>query len=207
MTDITLHWRAYGAADANTDYEIWWNGGASAPDFDLLVTRDATDRGDGQYAPRETTLLAGIANVETSLSLASTTGFLAGDRVKIDRETIILGPSIATPINDCVRGADGTIRRQHLADAAVYAMHESYLHAGVDFGSRKALRYQIVTVLSDGTRLTAAEATAVKPSLPPSNDYTVVWGLIDRTTNVPVEDVSVSLVLSGHVFNPGTAES
>lgn len=212
--DIQLCWRAYGGADENTEYKIL-SDMAEPGTFVELDTVEATDRGDSEYSPFTTALAANLGIGDTLVVLNDGSDFDGGMRIKIGGETIILGSADGNSFGNCTRGADGTVRRPHAADAPVYAMHESYLHEDVNFilgeGEdavvRHVIRYQVVAVLGT-VELVAAEAIAVNPGLPPTNDLTVIWGVLDTLTNQPASGTTVSVSLAGSgIFNVRTAEA
>lgn len=204
--DITLWWRAYGSADANTDYKIY-SDKATSGTMVLLTTEDAADRGDGNYYPYTSTLAADIAKGATSIDFTGVTGFNDGDRVKIEGETFVVDGLSGTTFGDCTPGADNTLQYKHDAAATIYQMHETYTDSAVDFGSRHAIRYQVVVALAGGD-LVAAECVAVNPTPPPTNDFCTVWGILDSTQGSSVVGNTVTLqIADGDNYNPRTAET
>lgn len=205
--DIRLWWRALGDADSATEYRIKWDGVTSGSFVDLDVV-EATDRGDGQYGPFVTALANELAPVDTVVTLDDGTNFGNGLRVKIGGETVRLdGVQTINQFTDCLRGADNTIRLFHVVGSPVFSMHESYLHEDVNFGSRKVIRYRVSAIVG-GVDLVAAEAVAVKPTLPLTNDFTRIWGILDQIWGVPIAGQQVSVTISdGDNYNPRTMET
>lgn len=209
MTDVTLWWKAYGFATSTTKYNVYSD--AATPNVFLLLDDmplDATDRGDTEYSPYTTTLAAALSANEQAMILADATNFGEGDRARVDKETILLDGKDGDTFASVLRGRGATIDRDHGVGVPVFAMHETHTDAGVDFGGRHVIRYQIKVLLPDDTELVAAEAVAVKPSPPPTNDLLTVWGIEDSLAGQPQAGVSVSMSISeGVIFNPGTGES
>ena len=204
--DVTLWWRAYGSADANTDYKIYSDKAVSGT-MVLLTTANAADRGDGNYYPYTSTLANDIAKGATSIELTGVTGWANGDRAKIDGETFIFDGLSSNTFGSCTPGADHTLSYAHTAGTTVYQMHETYTDSAVDFGSRQAIRYRVVVSLASGD-LVAAECVAVNPTPPPTNDFCTVWGILDSTQGGPVEGNQITLqIRDGDNYNPRTAET
>lgn len=205
-TDITVWWRAYGSADVNTDYIIQ-SDKATAGTFATVATVNATDRGDGNYYPYTSTLAEALDAGATSMTLTGVTGFIDGDRAKIEGETFILDGLTSVTFADCTPGADSTVQAEHQAGATVYHMHESYTDSAVDFTGRNAIRYRVIVDLGSA-QLVAAECVAVIPTPPPTNDFCRVWGILDSTQGGPVPAQTVTLqILDGDNYNPRTAET
>lgn len=205
-TDITIWWRAYGSADVNTDYLIQSDKAVSGT-FATVSTEDATDRGDASYVPYTSTLSEAIEAGATSITLTGSTGFTDGSRVKIDAETFIIDGKSGDVFAACTPGADNTVQADHDADTTVYHMHESYTDSAVDFGSRNAIRYRVIVVVGS-TNLVAAECVAVVPTLPPTNNFCRVWGMLESTQGAPMPGETITLqILDGDNYNPRSAET
>lgn len=210
VVDVNLYWKAYDLADENTDYRI--RSDVDGPgNFDTVATVDATEREEssGDYHPYMGALVAAIGRDDIHI-VYSGMGFELDNnqRIRIDGETIFTGGgNLSGEVwQDCKRGRDNTIRRPHAQYAAVAHMHESYEDEGVDFGARHVIRYEIITETSLGDTL-AAEALAVKPSPPPTDDFCTIWGVLQDSMNQPLAGVPVRLVVVGNdVFNTRTGE-
>lgn len=203
---LRVWWRAYGTADATTDYIIQSDKSVSGT-FETLATQDATDRGDGFYYPFTSTLGTDIDADETELTMTGTVGVTAGARVKIDAETVLLGDRVSNTFTGCTRGADGTLPAAHLADTTVYQMHESYGETLDPFGSRNAIRYRVIAVVN-GVQDLPAECVVVKPTLPPTTNFCRVWGILESTQGAAMAGQTVTLQRqTGREYNPGTAET
>lgn len=207
--DITIWWRAYGSATGDTRYNIY-NDIAVSGTFVLLneTPLTPTDRGDTEYMPYSTTLAENADRGATSLVLTDGTDFTDGDRVKIDGETFVLGGKSGDTFSSCTPGADNTIMQPHLAGAEVWTMHESYTDEDVTFPTgRRVIRYRVRAVVGN-VELVAAEAVAVYPEPPRTNDFCRIWGILDGLDGVPLAGKPVSLTIGDmDNFNPRTMET
>ena len=207
--DITIWWRAYGSATGDTRYNVR-NDIAASGSFVLLneTPLTPTDRGDTEYMPYGTALAENVERGGAVLVLVDGTNFSNGDRVKIDGETFILGGKDTNTFTACTPGADNTITQAHLAGAEVWLMHESYLDEDVTFPEgRRVIRYRVTAVV-DTVELVAAEAVAVNPEPPRTNDFCRLWGILDGLDGVPLPNKPVSLSIGDmDNFNPRTMET
>lgn len=210
VVDNALHWKAYGLADEHTDYKIQSDATASG-DFQDVATVDATEREEssGIYYPYLGSLVFAIGREDIRVIFTGMAIPLANNqRIRVAGETILTGKGDlgGEVFRNCRRGVDNTVRRPHDQYAAVAHMHESYTDEGVDFSTRHAIRYHLSTITSLGETL-AAEALAVKPSLPPTEDYCTVWGVAQDSFNQPIVGLPVRLSIVGNdVFNVRTGE-
>lgn len=207
--DITIWWRAYGSATSDTRYNVLSDIAESGVFVSLNENPlSPTDRGDTEYTPYVTTLAANIDAGATQIEVADGTDFDNGDRVKIDGETFILGGKSSNVFANCTPGADGTIKRPHTAGAIVSAMHESYVDEDVSWPEgRHVIRYRVVTVVGPD-ELVAAEALAIRPGQPVTNDFTTLWGVLDGLDGTPLENEQVYIAIADQDnFNPRTAET
>lgn len=208
--NIKIWFTAYGSANSGTRYRIEWDGVNPGDFVDLTdPPLDPTDRGDTFFIPYTTTLAEDAQAGSNIFVFDDATHFENGDRIKIDGETIVLGglSEGENVFTDCTPGADNTIKRLHVQGAVVYKMHESFLHEDIDFGSRHAIRYRIHTI-HDGVPLAPAEAIAVRPTPPRTNDFATLWGILDSSQGIPQPGVNIRLEISdGDNFNPRTAET
>lgn len=210
IVDNVLRWKAYGLADENTDYKIQSDAGATG-DFQDVDTVDATERDEssGIYYPYLGSLVSAIGRedilvIYTGMAIALSNN----QRIRIDGETILTGKGDVggEVFQNCTRGADNTVRRPHDQYTAVAHMHESHTDEGVDFGNRHVIRYHLSTITSLGETL-AVESLAVKPSLPPTEDFCTVWGVAQDSVNQPIVGLPVRLSIVGNdVYNKRTGE-
>lgn len=207
--DITIWWRAYGDASSGTEYNVY-NDIAESGAFVLLTetAQAAIDRGDTGYGPYTTTLAENADEGGAVLVFVDGSNFSNGDRVKIEGETYILGGKDGNTFAACTPGADNTITRPHLAGTEVWAMHESYTDEDVEFPEgRHVIRYRVRAVVDD-VELVAAEAVAVNPEPPRTNDFCRIWGILDGLDGVPLAGKAVSLTIGDmDNFNPRTMET
>lgn len=195
MTTVTLRWVAAADADVDTDYRIEYND--AAPDeWDVLITRNSTDRGDGSYTPYSTTLASNLAADGTTVTLTSGTNFSEGDYVSIGKnEMVLLGSKVGAVFSNCTRGIGGSLPVAHLSGDEVAKAHETYTHSGYSFpADRYVIRYRAIRVQGSDQGL-AVELTAVNPPVPHSSQLCCVYGLIEDANGNPVSGVQVSLDL------------
>lgn len=210
VVDVMLRWKAYGLADADTDYRIE-SDVAGPGDFNDVATIDANEREfeSGIYYPYLGSLVSAIGRDDIRIVFTGMEIELSNNEyIRIDGETIITGKGDlgGELFQNCTRGSDNTIRRPHAQYAAVAHMHETYIDEGVDFGSRHVVRYRIATITAEGETLTT-EALAVKPSLPPTDDYCTVWGVMQNSFDQPIVGLPVQLSIVGDdVYNTRTGE-
>lgn len=198
---VTLRWKGHSDADASTQYEIR-SDVATPNDYLVLTTRTATE----PYAPVFTTLNGAIVAGAKSLIMSDASGFANNEYANIDREAFLLSGKSGSAFNNVTGGQYATIPQDHKTGSFIYKMHEVYPIASVDFGIRHVVRYRIIAIL--GTeRVVAAEAVAVQPTPPLTNDKITLWGIQDRSDGTPHPGVSVKLAIQPKGFAPGTAES
>ncbi|HEX5733369.1 MAG TPA: hypothetical protein VF131_11095 [Blastocatellia bacterium] len=193
MPDVTLRWVAASNADASTDYRIEADK-VTPGTFATVVTRDATDRGDGSFTASSTTLTGTIPATDTSLTFMSITGFNAGDIVLIDREMIKLGTPANKTFNGCTRGIGGTIPATHADGSIIYKAHETYVDTNVNFGSRKVIRYRIKRVQGSDEAV-GVELVMVNPPEPPFTNMCTVWGVLEDIWGTPQSGMPVKLTI------------
>lgn len=191
MATVTVHWMAAANADVNSDYKIYHDLAASGT-FVLAATQDATESSTGIYTPPATTLVAAIGVDDESLELTDATAFADDDIIWIDREAILAGGKSGAVFGSCGRGQGSTVRREHAASAAVYKAHESKEFTSWDWGSRKAVRFRISHLTSAGESV-AAEAIAVNPTMPPTNNLATIWGLLTDIQGNPKSGRKITL--------------
>lgn len=208
QVDNTIYWSGYGSADVNTNYIVKSDETTSGT-FATLATQNATDRGDASYAPYTAILVGNLSATDEVVEMGDATDFANGQRIKLGRETILLGGKSSNTFGACSRGVDNTIPRSHTDGDTITAMHESYTDSSVTYGSRNLIRYRIIAELGDGgDQLVAAEAVAVKPTKPPTNDLCTVWGIVDEIPGTPQSGVAASLSISdGTFYNTATGET
>jgi len=195
MADITLYWAGPSDADTNTDYRIEADKTTSGT-FATVATVNAST----PYASYTTTLNEpdGLTAAAISVTVDDATNFANGDRVVSDKELILLGGESDETYAESSRGEGGTIPVAHADGATVALAHETYTDSGVTFGSRKVIRYRVIRVETEGDSV-AAEFLAVSPTMPPTNNLTRVWGVIDDIaggTSDPASGVAVTLTIS-----------
>jgi hypothetical protein len=202
MTDNRIRWMGHSAADINTDYKIY-SDEATANTYALIATQDATS----PYAPVTTTLASAILAGATSIPLTLATGIANGNYIRIGRETFLVGGLSSNTFADSVGGQHNTVPQDHAAGVPVYKMHETYLDTTVTYGSRHVIRYRVRALMS-GVELVAAEAIAVNPTLPTTNDKITIWGIQDDIFGEPYAGITVTMTISNaRSFNPGTMET
>jgi hypothetical protein len=195
MADITLYWAGPSDADANTDYRIEADKSTSGT-FATVTTVNAST----PYASYTTTLNEpdGLTAAAVSITVDDSTNFADDDRVVIDKELILLDGEATATFATSLRGQGGTIPVAHADGATVAKAHETYTESSVTFGSRKAIRYRVIRVETEGDSV-AAEFLAVNPTMPPTNNLTRVWGAIDDIaggTSDPASGVTVELTIN-----------
>ena len=196
MADVTLRWPAATDADASTDYQIESDETTSGTFAELAASPlNSTDRGDGSYVPYETTLNGALTASATDLTLTSGTNFSNGDYIIIDKEMILLAGKSTNDFSGCTRGVGGTIPQAHSDGAAVYAVHESHADTPTYASGRYVIRYRITRVQGSDTSV-AAEATAVNPPLPPTNNLITLWGVVEDIQGNPTENTAVQLMIN-----------
>lgn len=196
MANVTLRWPASTDADASTDYKIESDETTSGTFAELAASPlDSTDRGDGSYVPYETTLNGAITAATTDLTLTDGTNFSNGDYIVIDKEIILLAGKSTNDFSGCTRGVGGTIPQAHLTGAAVYAVHESHADTPTYAADRYVIRYRVTRVQGSDTSV-AAEATAVNPPLPPTNNLITLWGVLEDIQGNPKESTAAQLAIS-----------
>ena len=203
MATVTLRWAAAEAAVSTTDYKIY-SDEATSGTFVLVTTRDATNRGDGSYAPYATALTSEVAAGATSLTLDTATNFADGDYAFVENELFLLGGKSGSVFSACVGGQGETVKAKHLAGASVFKAHESYA-ATVSFGSRKVVRFRIAQ-LDAGVEAVPEEITALNPTLPPTSNLTTIYGIVDDA-GTPVANLPVELIINqADNYHPSTGE-
>ncbi len=196
MSTVNLRWVAASDADVDTDYRIEYNN-AAADEWDVLVTQNSANRGDGSYSPYATTLSGDIAADATTIVLASGTNFAEGDYVSIGRnEMVLLGAKATATYTGCTRGIGGSLPVAHLSGVAVEKAHESYTHSAYTFpAGRYVIRYRAIRVQGTDQGV-AVELTAVNPPVPHASHLCCVYGLLEDANGNPVSGVQVRLDLN-----------
>lgn len=196
MADVTLRWPAATDADASTDYQIESDETTSGTFVELGASPlDSTNRGDGSYAPFQTTLNGALTAAATTLIMTSATNFDDGDYIIIDKEMILLAGKSSNTFTGVTRGVGGTIPQAHDNGAAVYQVHESHADTPTYASERYVIRYRITRLQGSDTSV-AAEATAVNPPLPPTNNLITLWGVVESVQGVPQENIAVQLTIN-----------
>ncbi len=196
MANVTLRWPAATDADASTDYKIESDVSTSGTFVALAASPlNATDRGDGSYTPYQTTLSAALTAAATSLSLTSATNFDDGDYIIVDKEMILLAGKSGSSFSGVTRGVGGTIPQAHDSGAAVYQVHETHADTPTYASGRYVIRYRITRVQGSDTSV-AAEATAVNPPLPPTNNLITLWGIVEDIQGNPENNITVQLTIN-----------
>lgn len=194
MPDVALFWVAPADADANTDYRIESDKGTSGT-FIEVSTEDATDRGDGSYAPYATTLNGALSATAVSITLTDATNFADGDYAMINREIVYLDGKSGNTFATCLRGVGGTLPVAHDTGAAVKAAHETYVDSAVDFGSRSVIRYKVIRI-QGANESVAGELIAVYPPPPPYSNLVTLYGVLEDIQGNPQSGIAVTLVLN-----------
>jgi hypothetical protein len=196
MTDVTIRWPAATDADASTDYQIDSDETTSGTFAELAASPlNSTDRGDGSYVPYETTLDGALTAEATSLTMTDATNFADGDYIIVDKEMILLAGKASNTFSGVTRGVGGTIPQAHLTGAAVYAVHESHADTPTYAAERYVIRYRVTRVQGSDASV-AAEATAVNPPLPPTNNLITLWGVMEDIQGNPEENIAVQLAIN-----------
>ena len=193
MPDVTLRWVAANNADASTDYKIEADKTTSGT-FVTVITRDATDRGDGAYIPYATTLSNSLDSTDIAVILADATNFGSGDYILIDKELIVLGIKNIDTYTGCTRGVSGTIPATHSNGATVTKAHETYTDTNVNFGNRRVIRYRIKRVQGSDESV-GAEIVIVNPPEPMYTNLCTVWGIMEDVTGTPQSGMAVKLTI------------
>jgi hypothetical protein len=203
-TTVDLYWVAPSDATASTNYKIQSDETASGTFVDV-ATQGATDRGDASYAPYTAILSGALTAGATAVVMDDATNFADGDYVMIDRELFLLGGKSGNTFSDCTPGVGGTAQRPHDDGVTIYAAHEHYQDAPTFASGRHVIRYHIIRVES-GVESVAAEMLAVNPTLPPTNNLTTVWGVLDLSGS-PQANITVRLVIGdGDNYMASTSE-
>lgn len=200
MPDITLRWAGPSDATVNTDYRIESDKGTSGT-FATVATVNASS----PYASYTTTLDGALDSTTTTVVVDDATNFSATNYAVIDKELIYLGTKSTNTFTSCIRNRGSTLPVAHDDAAVVAKAHESYTDSSVSFGSRKAIRYRVIRVESAGESV-AAEFLAVNPTLPPTNNLTRIWLVLDDNSS-PISGASVTLQISdSDNFHSDTSE-
>lgn len=211
--EVYLRWVAYGLANVDTDYEVW-SDEATPGTFVLAYTKNAGERLSlsGEYGPYVGVLTDEITKDSADIHISGgdpsvSTDFENEDWAKIEGETVQLDHSIDSNVTfpGSRRGVDYTIRRSHAAGTTVLEIHEVLVDTTVSFGARHVIRYKLITVTPDGD-LVPVEGLAVNPTLPPTSDHCMIWGVINDTENLPLSGIAVSLIPSQRIYNVRTGE-
>lgn len=204
MTTITLRWAAAEAAVSTTDYKIYSDEAVSGT-FVLVTTRDATNRGDGQYSPYATALTTEIAKDATSITVDTATNFANGDYAFIDNELFLLGGKSGSTFSSCVGGQGETVKSSHLAGASIFKAHESYAATVTFAANRHVIRFRIAQ-LDATVEAVPEEITAVSPTLPPTSNLCTVYGIVDDA-GTPVSGLTVEMIVNqADNYHPSTGE-
>lgn len=196
MANVTLRWPAATDADVDTDYQIESDETTSGTFAELAASPlDATNRGDGSYTPYQTTLSAALTAGATGLSLTDATDFDNGDYIMVDKEMILLAGKSGSAFSGVARGVGGTIPQAHDSGAAVYQVHEMHDDTPTYASERYVIRYRITRLQGSDTSV-AAEATAVNPPLPPTNNLITLWGIVETIQGAPQANVAVQLTIN-----------
>lgn len=187
-SNITLRWAGPSDATVNTDYKIQADK-ATSGSFQLVETVNAAS----PYASYTTTLNGAIDSTTTTIVLDDATNFADGDYVLIDKELILLDGKSSNTFSSCTRNRGGTLPVAHDDEAVVAEAHESYLDEDVTF-NRNVIRYRVIRSETSGDSV-AAEFIAVNPTLPPTNNLTRIWLVLDDN-GAPIEGATVTLQIS-----------
>ena len=193
--EVTLSWAASSEATAASTYNIYSDVTTSGT-FVLLASQAATDRGDASYAPFTTTLNGGITDTDVEIVLTDGTNFTDSSYISIGRETILLDGKSTHTFSTCTRGVGSGLPAAHLTGATVTAMHESRVVTSVDFGSRNVIRYRITHVLS-AIESIASELLAIVPTVPPNDNLSTCYGVLNDIQGNAMEGIPVRLTISG----------
>jgi hypothetical protein len=104
----------------------------------------------------QTTLSTGINSGDTSIILASATGFPVAGAVVIGNEVIFYTGVSGSTLTGCTRGADGTTAAAHSTGVPVGAAIVAFHHNGMK-DEVIAIESYLDTVLGKGTSVTATE--------------------------------------------------
>lgn len=187
-SDITLRWAGPSDATVNTDYKIYADK-ATSGSFVLVETVNATS----PYASYTTTLDGAIDSTTTTVVLDDATNFSATNYAVVDKELIYLGSKSTNTFTSCLRNRGGTLPVAHDDAAVVAKAHESYLDEDVTF-NRNVIRYRVIRSETAGDSV-AAEFIAVNPTLPPTNNLTRIWLVLDDNGS-PITGATVTLQIS-----------
>lgn len=171
---VALDGSRYIGAGTHLKYYINEGGGYS----DITPIRSTTTAGDVTFAAAANTLSAGIDEVQTSLSLTSSTGFPDSGLIQIGSEQIRYAQVSGDDLVGLTRGVNGTVPAAHLSGAAVNcatltvsdtshgAVNGDFVtfSGAVSLGSQITAsvlnqEYQIAAILDSDTYLIEARAT------------------------------------------------
>lgn len=175
MPTATLRWVAASSAVVTSDYKIYTDETA-AGSFVLKDTVNATDRGDGAYAPFSTTLNGALTATDTTIVLTSGTNFAAASYVVIDKEMILLGSKSTNTFTGCTRGIGGSVPRAHSNGATVYAAHESSSQSITFNSNRYVVRARIAHLLGSDESI-PVEVLIINPPNPPDTAFITLYGI------------------------------
>ena len=196
MANVTIRWPAATDADVDTDYKIESDETTSGTFAEVTGSpQNASDRGDGSYTPYSTTLNGAITATDTSLTLTDATNFADGDYILIDKEMILLAGKSGSAFSGVTRGVGGTIPQAHSNGATVYHVHESFSDTPTYAAQRYVIRYRVTRVQGSDVSV-AAEATAVNPPLPPTNNLITIWGIVEDIQGNPESGIAATLTIS-----------
>jgi len=192
--EVTLRWAASSEATAASTYGIYSDVTTSGT-FVLLASQAATDRGDGTYTPYTTTLNGGITDTDIEIVLTDGTNFADSSYIAIGKESILLDGKSTHTFSTCTRGVGSGLPAAHLTAVAVNAMHESYVATSVEFGSRNVVRYRITHTLS-AVESIASELLAIVPTVPPNDNLSTCYGVLNDIQGNPLPSIPVRLTIS-----------
>ena len=92
---------------------------SAAPSWEAIVPSDINTQYGSFYFDFSTTLSGNITNVQTTISVVTTSGFSATGAIFIDAELITYTGITATSFTGCTRGAAGSPNKSHLSGASV----------------------------------------------------------------------------------------
>lgn len=205
MATYTVRWVAALDATVSTQYKIYSDEAASGT-YAEEATVSASDRGDGQYTPYSTTLNGAITATAASLVFTDATNFANGEYVSIENEIIKLGGKSGNTFASCERGIGGSVKVAHDTLTTIYKAHESTSITIATFGSRKIIRVK-VTRLDNSLESVASESNIIKPTNPPSNNYTTLYGILRSAQGSPLSAVDVTMTIaSSGAYQIGTGD-
>ena len=172
LTDITNTGIAIYLSDVSTIRFIIGDALGTSYIFDFQATGpDLVETNLQTSLQISTTLTANIAATDTTIPVASTTGFLPSGSLQIDNEAISYTGVTSNSFTGATRGVNGTTPASHLSGASVISYLQGTVHRGDAFSITD-------TIQDQGTDSTSVSTTA---TLNPGSSITQ-YTLISTTT-------------------------